>query len=524
MKRNKRCFALLLACLLFVGSCTACGKEEEADSLTTQENNAVTTVQTEQAPEENAVPTLLQNAPKADGAPQLSASAAILVEASTGTVLMEKNASEKMYPASMTKILTALVVLDYFQPEELVTVGREINEVSWDSSKAGHVVGETLTVENLIRGLIIPSGNDTANVLAAATARRASGEENMSFADCESYFADLMNEKAKELGALNTHFTNAHGYHDPEHYTTAYDMALICIEAMKNETIATIAGEKSFSGNGANNMFSETESMQTQDYTWRSHNLLITDNEYQYEYATGIKTGFTDEAGDCLAASAQKDGAELIAVLFHAEDPARWLEATALFEYGFNSYAMQTVAQANTALEEVPLHGHNRLNGDTLSVVAGTEVNAYLPTGMASGITWTVSYEEDLVYEGKEGEIMLQAPLTEHQQIGTVSFLLNGQEIMQQPVYSATAVEEGTLWTNIRYYIGAFFAQVFSLKGLIVLAVIVVIVIVILFLRKRRSRSYSAYTFRSRSRFGGYSRSRIGGRSGRRSGRRRRFK
>ena len=143
---------------------------------------------------------------QADGAPTITAESALLIDQESGTILYEKNAKEKIYPASVTKIITALVVMDYLQPDEIITVGTEINEVTLDSSKAGHALNEKLTVENALRGLLIPSGNDSANVLAAATARKAENDEDMSFAKCEAVFTDLMNKKSGRIGCSQQPF------------------------------------------------------------------------------------------------------------------------------------------------------------------------------------------------------------------------------------------------------------------------------------------------------------------------------
>ena len=125
--------------------------------------------------------------------PEVVAQTAILGEASTGKIIYEKDMDKKMYPASMTKLITALVALDHLNADALLTVGTEINEIPWDSSKAGHLVGETLTVKNLIRGLLIPSGNDSANVLAVAVARKVKNDESLPFEECINVFTELMN-------------------------------------------------------------------------------------------------------------------------------------------------------------------------------------------------------------------------------------------------------------------------------------------------------------------------------------------
>ena len=462
--------ALLLAAVIAIGV-SGCGKEEEKP----QEE----AVQTEVVKEEEKE--LLKNALfLAENAPELTASAAILIEESTGTILYEKRADEKMYPASMTKVLTALIALDYFKPEELIKVGYEINEISLDSSKAGHTVGEMLTMKNAIRGLIIPSGNDSANVIAAAVARRVENDDSLSFERCEAIFTDLMNKKAEELGAKGSHFSNAHGYHAADHYTTAKDMALISRVFMENPTLKEIANERSFVGNGADNMFTTDASVKTQDYAWRSHNLLITGGEYNYGYASGIKTGFTNEAGDCVAAAARNDAMNLIAVVFHSEDPNRWIDAKNLFEYGFNQYEERVVYGGNESLAEIPLTKHKKSGGNTLSAVLGEPLLTYLPIGGIEKISASVTCEESLTVTDKEGNILLKAPVEKGDKIGTVVIKAEEQVVMEAPVYAARTVEKGTIFSMIT----DLFQNLFTLKGLFVFAGILVVAGILFFIIK----------------------------------------
>ena len=424
--------------------------------------------------------------------PSVSAEAAILMEKETGRILFEKNIDEKMYPASMTKILTALVALDYFDPAALVTVGTEINSVSLDSSKAGHVRGETLTVENLIRGLIIPSGNDTATVVATAVAKKVENNTNLSYEECENIFSKLMNEKAKELGAKNTHFSNPHGYHADDHYTTARDMALIVSAAMDNETIARISQEKRFSGNGAGEKLESDSTIVSNDYSWKSHNLLITEGEYYYEYATGMKTGFTNEAGDCVAATAEKDGVKLISVIFNSEDPGRWVDAKELFEYGFNNYSNIMLQSAEKEVENVKLEGHNRLLGDTVVVFIKDDVKYYLSDKEKDEIEVKIKYNEDLISKTDEEtkEVYLKAPIEKDQKVGTVEYYLDNEIIAERDLYSGQNVEKRTIINSIKYFFKNIGEKIFTIKGLIItVAVIVVIIIIILLIRLIRGRN-----------------------------------
>lgn len=535
MKRSfAKYIALFLTAAVALGA-AGCGKDQaeqqEENAVVSEENvdtegenrgkDAASTGENEESGEDAALPAAKKNDLQdavlaADGAPSVVASAAILIEASTGTILYEKNPDQKMYPASMTKMLTALVALDYFEPEELIKVGTEINEVTLDSSKAGHQLGETLTMKNAIRGLIIPSGNDSANVVAAAVAKRAENDESLGFAKCEAIFTDLMNQKAEKLGATNSHFANAHGYHSEDHYTTAHDMALIARAFMENETLAEIANEKSFSGNGADNMFESNEDMKTQEYAWRSHNLLIMDGEYNYPYATGIKTGFTDEAGECVTAAAEKNDVQLIAVIFHSEDPNRWLDAKNLFEYGFNNYQKVEIAKANAAIEEVPLTKHKKSEGDTLAVVFKEDMVTFLPTSVGDSLKATVTYNADYAVTDKEGNVSLKAPIEKGAEIGTASYEVKGKTVLEAPVYAGRDVSKGTIFSSIGY----FFKNLFTLKGILTLVgIIVVIAVVILVIKlignRRSSRRRGGYSFGSGLNMGG------SGRRRRRGGRRR---
>ena len=484
MKKSFAKYMALFLAAMFTFSAAGCGKEEAEQQDTAVKNEEKTEEQDVQ--EETGY--ILQDAfITAEGAPELTASAAILIEESTGTILYEKNADQKMYPASMTKVLTALVALDYFKPEELIKVGSEINEISLDSSKAGHVVGEMLTMKNAIRGLIIPSGNDSANVIAANVARRAENDESIGFAKCEDIFTDLMNKKAQELGAGNSHFSNAHGYHADDHYTTAMDMALISKAFMENPTLEEIANERSFVGNGADNMFTTDESVKTQDYAWRSHNLLITSGEYNYSYASGIKTGFTDEAGDCVTAAAKNDSMNLIAVVFHSEDPGRWIDSKNLFEFGFNNYVKTTVAGADEAIAEVPLTKHKRSEGDTLPVVLGKDLITFLPTGAVEKLETEVTYDSSFVVTDKEGNIALKAPIAKGENVGYVSYKVDGKVVHEASVYAGRDVAKGNIFSTI----GHLLSNIFTLKGILtVVCIVVVIGIIFLIVRMVLNRRY----------------------------------
>ncbi len=437
------------------------------------------------------------------GVLELTAETAILGEASTGKIIYQKDMDKKMYPASMTKLLTSLVVLDYFSPEALITTGNEVNDIPWDSSKAGHTKGETLTVKNLIRGLLLPSGNDSANVLAVAVAQKVENNTELTTDECITVFTDLMNKKAKELGATNSHFANAHGYHDENHYTTAYDMFLISQEALKNETISEISKEKEYAGNGAENTLEQSTALKIKKYNWTSHNLLITDNEYQYENAIGLKTGFTDEAGDCLAAAAQKDDITLIAVVFNAEDPARWVDTTALFEYGFNEFGMVDLQKSGDVVDTVALSRHNRLLGDVLDVIVKEDISEYMRKEDAEKVEKAVEYKSDLIIEQKDEQqkTQLKAPISKDAEIGKVTYKLGNDVIKEVNIYAATEVEKRTILNSVQYFFKNLKENLFTVKGIAssvgIIAGVAFIIAMIVAMKSRRNKRRSKYTFQS---------------------------
>ena len=224
--------------------------------------------------------------------PVLDAKCALLMDETAGRMLYGHNEKEKAYPASITKVMTALLTLEAVDRGDLslsqpITASHlAVTSIDEDSSTAGIEAGEVLTVEQLLNCLLIVSANEAANVLAEAV----SG----SIAD----FVALMNQRAGELGCEGTHFANTNGLHDPQHYTTAWDIYLIAREAMKHDQFMTICGSKSYDVPATNmSDVRELHSTNALISNWRTLG-------YIYDYADGLKTGYTDEAGRCLLASA----------------------------------------------------------------------------------------------------------------------------------------------------------------------------------------------------------------------------
>lgn len=261
--------------------------------------------------------------------PLIGADAAILIEANTGTILYSKNIDKKQYPASTTKLLTALLAIENSSLDETVTFSNDaVFSVPWDASGMGADVGEQITMEQALYAVLVGSANEASN----AVAEHISGSM--------SEFADLMNERAIQFGCKNTNFVNANGLFDENHYTTAYDLALIATEFFKYELLSKM------SNTGIYNI-PITEN-QPDDIWLLSHHKLIEGKEYAYEYMIGGKTGYTDKARQTLVSCAQKDGMRLISVILKEESPNQFTDTISLFNYGFSNFKIYNVAENET--------------------------------------------------------------------------------------------------------------------------------------------------------------------------------
>lgn len=257
--------------------------------------------------------------------PDVYAETAVLMEPETGLILYDKGMNEKRYPASTTKVMTTLLALENCSLDEIVTFTEacKIDQIPG----SGHIamqVGEQLTMKQCLLAVMIKSANDVATEVGAYVAGSPGA------------FADMMNQRAKELGCKNTHFVNASGMPDPEHYTTAYDMALIFREALKNDDFREIIGTQSFT--------IEPTNKNPESRTYSTHHALTaqTAPEY-YEGSLGGKTGMTNESRNTLVSGAERNGVTLIAVAFRASAGEVAQDHISLFNYGFEQFEKREV-------------------------------------------------------------------------------------------------------------------------------------------------------------------------------------
>lgn len=342
---------------------------------------------------------------------QLYAASAILIEASTGQVIFEKNADQIMYPASTTKILTALLALEFGDLDQMCTVSENAITFYEDNVTTMDLrAGETIPLRELLYGALVKSANDAANVIAESV----SGNMNA--------FVGLMNQAAAVYGCTNTNFTNPNGLHNDNHYTTARDMALIAMEAMKNETFREMVATTSYT-------IPATDTMRSRSIT-NSNRLMIAPtaekaNKYYFPDAIGIKTGTTTKAGYCFVGAAEREGVELISVLFFTGENARWADTIKLMNYGFAQYVSVTpidlynmnpitVDTKNFSLEDtnmgrLPLTCVATESGNNVKIIATPdEVDL-----MASNIKETMLFEYTREFT---------APITAGEIMGTMTY------------------------------------------------------------------------------------------------------
>ena len=391
---------------------------------------------------------------------EITSPVALLMESETGTILYEKNAYDKMYPASTTKIMTAILALENCNLNDIATVSKNaVMSVPIDYTNANLQIGEELTIEDLLYAFLIPSANDCGYVLAEHIA--GSTEK----------FADMMNSKAIELGCKNTHFTNPSGIQDENHYSTAYDLALIGRYAMKNETFRKIVSTPSYN-------LPATNKYDSTDRRFVNTNFLIRESQpkYYYKYATGIKTGFTDDARDCVVASAKKDGIEYIAVILYAGYTESWLkekfvDSVTLFNFSFSNYTTKSLGTQGQIFDKIKISGATK-DTKMLNVVLKDDINAFV-----SNSEFDYSFEPNIVLNDN-----LKAPITKGDILGSVSYTVN-DVVYSSDLIAGNDVEKANIFPIV-------------LKVLLVLFILFFIVKLI---RLRKYKKYKRKNYRKGS-------------------------
>ncbi|WP_112182730.1 MULTISPECIES: D-alanyl-D-alanine carboxypeptidase family protein [Paraliobacillus] len=345
-----------------------------------------------------------------------NASSAILIERDTGKIFYEKNAHEQLPPASMTKMMTLILIMEALDDEK-ITLTEKVRVSEYAASMGGSQIfleeGEEMTVEDLLKGIAMASGNDAS----VALAERIAGSE--------AAFVTMMNEKAKELGLENTRFQNPTGLPAEDHYSTAYDMSIIAKDLLKHEEITTYTS-----------VYEDYLRKGTEDEFW-----LVNTNKLVkfYDGVDGLKTGYTSEAKYCLTATAKKDNMRVIAVALGAESTkARNQAVTQMFDYAFSQYKTEQLYEGQQAVTKISMV---KADKDEVDVITEDAVSIVLEKGeKQSGIETNIKINQDI-----------QLPLTKGSQVGLLEVKKDGKLLSETPLLLKETLEEASVWKLFKY-------------------------------------------------------------------------
>lgn len=413
--------------------------------------------------------------------PDIQCKAALLVDANTGLPLYAKNEHQELYPASLTKIMTALLTLEavdagQLSMDQMLTASAAaLSGLDADGSSADIQVGETMSVENLLYCMLVVSANEACDILAEAVAGSVDG------------FVDRMNEKAAELGCENTHFVNPNGLHDSQHYTSAWDMYLITKEAMTHPDFMRICDTATYTVPATN--LSDARTLHTTNYligAWWSRGYLNSD-------AHGIKTGSTSDAGHCLVSSATRGSLSFISVVLGGDRVTlenneirtySFFDTNLLFNWAFDNFTYQTVIEGQREIREVPV-SLSRI--DHVLAVTAEDVEVLMPKALQP---------EHLEQRVTLSQETVEAPVQAGQKLGTLELVYDGTVYASVDLLAANDVDADrllTFWRDVRL----FFAKTSVRVVLILLAVLIAALLVWKLLFSRRRYRYGRSVSRS---------------------------
>jgi len=360
---------------------------------------------------------------------EVTAKAAMLIELNTGTVLYELDSHEQNYPASLTKIMTCLLALENGNLDDILTVSYSAMEnLHADGSSAGLIVGEEMSLENLLYCVMVSSANEACNVVA----EYVSGSVDA--------FVELMNNRAAELGCMGTHFVNPHGLHDEDHYTTAYDLSLIVREALKYETFCTISDTAEYLIPATNK--SEPRELITTNELLKDYSA----NNFYYSKAHGVKTGFTTPASCCLISTADDGNMKLLSIVMGAPTVEgnygnyirrSFPECINMFEFGFNQYDIKMVLPTLYPIAEIPVN--NAAGSETVALAPVQELSSLVPANFDND-----QLKLDIQLIGDS----VDAPIEAGQVLGKVTVSLDGELIGTSQLAAITSVSRTQISLN----------------------------------------------------------------------------
>lgn len=418
--------------------------------------------------------------PSVLSADYLYGESAVVIDGDTGGILFTKDARIRMYPASTTKIMTLLLAVESGWSFDLpVTIPAEASNIPGDSSIVPIYPGETTTFGDLLYGMMLHSGNDAANAVAVLVAGSIPA------------FVERMNARAEELGCSGTHFVNAHGYHDENHYSTAQDLALITREALKYDSIRQIVSTPTYT---------MTVYPRGEIVLHTTNSMIVSTSGYYYEDCIGVKTGTHSRAGRCFVGAAEKDGVRLISVTLNcSSDDEKWTDTKRLFNFGFTCYTPYTLEQmfeltssrivttrVSNASEDDPMGGVLQLK---IAQVSNPDYERMIQTGNDD------AKEAALVDFVSRAQITLMdnltAPITEGEFVGTFSYTAQDGEVINASLIAGRSIEaqpEKTTVYDVFPFLRIFENPLVRMLIVVLLLLIAVIAIYANVRRRRRER------------------------------------
>ena len=361
----------------------------------------------------------------------LTAESAILIDNKTNKVLYSKNEDKKMYPASTTKILTAILTIENSNLDDVVTASYDAAmSIPEGYSSANIQIGEELTVEQLLEMLLVHSANDAANVLAEYIGGSTDS------------FVSMMNTKLNELHLENTHFTNSFGMHDDSHYTTASDMAHLLQYCLNNDTFRKIAGSASCAIPATNKSGKRLYSS--------TNELLVSTNRNYYKYLMTGKTGYTSQAKECLVSSAYKDNLELIGIILGSSQ--RFADTRNLYNYGYDNYLMKTIINENDVGSQITVSNGTKETKD-LDLLVEKSVSALISKADENN-----EFNPEIILNEK-----ISAPITENDVLGKIEYEVDGIKYSSNLIASHN-VEKSMTLTYAMYTVGVIIILLLAYK------------------------------------------------------------
>ena len=427
-------------------------------------------------------PSVINNYADSSKVLNIDARGAILIDANTGVTIYEKNSHEKLYPASITKIMTAYLACKYGKFDDTLTASHNaIYGIGQGSSIIGIKEGEQISFLDGLYGIMMESANEVCMMVA----EHIDGTVEK--------FVERMNKQAQDWGCKDTHFNNPHGFHDVDHYTTPYDMSLIAFNAIKDENFSKIWGTVDHTI-PANNK-------SPQRFLHNKDKMLKPTSDYYYQYAIGGKTGFHDDAKNTLVTCAEKDGVKLISVVMKANGYNQaYTDSKTLLDYGFSVYKDNKVYTAGTYTDKIPVYQtylSEDYNVGELNVTVAGDVSAKLPSFVSANDVKTKA----VIDYGKDNNAnKIYAPIKEGDKVGTMEFTYKDKTIATADITASNFVEsksdkqlaEMKLIKNVKSVLHTI------LNALIFIIPVVIIIIILLVVRnninkkkkkKRRKKS-----------------------------------